>query len=473
VTPYLRNPDSELAVPISTVCPNKPEGWLANLSGHERSWVEANGFEGKGGQICLLPTSAGQIGRVLLGADNKDDPWIYGELARSLPHGVYRLDSINDSGERMATLAAMAWAMGGYSFDRYLSEKSIKHSSLIWPELADRAYVKRSVAGSCLTRDLINTPAEDMGPDVLADEAKQLAGAFGATIEVIVDDELLNRNYPAIHTIGRAAAKPPMLIDVRWGSIENPMITLVGKGVCFDTGGLDLKPSSSMRLMKKDMGGAANILGLAHMIMAADLPVRLRVLIPAVENAIAGNAYRPGDIVNTRKGITVEIGNTDAEGRVVLADAISEAVSESPMLLVDCATLTGAARVALGPDMPAMFSNDDELAQKLGSLANLHHDPIWRLPLWEPYKTLIESKIADINNAGTSSFAGAITAALFLKEFVGENIPWVHLDMFGWNSVNRPGRPIGGEACAQRALFALIESHISDWARSPRVIQSD
>ena len=472
MTPYLRDPDSESAVPISTVGSDKPGAWLANLSSQQKSWIEANGFEGKRGQTCLLPTSAGQIGRVLLGADNRDDPWIYGELSSSLPQGVYRLDNITDSGEQMATLAAMAWAMGSYSFDRYRSEKSIKHPSLIWPESADRAYVERSVAGSFLTRDLINTPAEDMGPDVLADEAKRLANAFGAIIEVIIGDELLSRNYPAIHTIGRAAGKPPMLIDVRWGLTENPMITLVGKGVCFDTGGLDLKPSGSMRLMKKDMGGAANVLGLAQMIMAADLPVRLRVLIPAVENAVAGNAYRPGDIVTTRKGITVEIGNTDAEGRVVLADAISEAVSESPILLVDCATLTGAARVALGPDMPAMFCNDDELAQELGSLADMHHDPIWRLPLWKPYKTLIESKIADISNAGTSSFAGAITAALFLKEFVGDNIPWVHLDMFGWNSLDRPGRPIGGEACAQRALFAFIESNISDWARSPRVIEN-
>jgi leucyl aminopeptidase len=307
-----------------------------------------------------------------------------------------------------------------------------------------------------LARDLINTPAADMLPDGLEKAVRDLAVSHGAAVSVITGDDLLVQNYPMIHDVGRASAVAPRLIDLTWGNASARKLTLVGKGVCFDTGGLDLKPASAMGLMKKDMGGAATALGLAHMIMAAKLPVRLRVLIPAVENAVAGNAFRPGDVLKTRKGITVEIGNTDAEGRLVLADALTEAASENPELLIDCATLTGACRVALGPDMPGLFVDDDALAADAMTAARETHDLLWRLPLHQPYRKMIDSKVADINNAGEGGFAGAITAALFLKEFIPQGQPWIHVDTYAWNAADRPGRPAGGEALALRALFALV-----------------
>jgi len=295
-----------------------------------------------------------------------------------------------------------------------------------------------------------------MLPDVLAAAASDLAARHGASCQVTVGEDLLARGYPLIHAVGRASAVAPRLIDITWGQADRPKVTLVGKGVCFDSGGLDLKPASGMALMKKDMGGAATVLGLAHMIMAADLPVRLRVLVPAVENAVSGNAFRPGDVLTSRQGLTVEIGNTDAEGRLVLADALSDAVTEKPALLIDCATLTGAARTALGPDLPALFTDDEELAIDIARAAQVTHDPLWRLPLWRPYRKMIDSKVADMNNSGDSPFAGAITAALFLKEFVGAETPWAHLDLYAWNPSERPGRPQGGEALAQRAIYQLI-----------------
>jgi leucyl aminopeptidase len=301
----------------------------------------------------------------------------------------------------------------------------------------------------------VNTPAEDMGPAELAAAARSLARAHGARAAVITGDALLQRNYPTIHAVGRASARAPRLIDLRWGA-KGPRITLVGKGVCFDSGGLDLKPAAGMEIMKKDMGGAAHVLGLAGMIMAAKLPVRLRVLIPAVENSVSGNAFRPLDIIRTRKGLTVEVGNTDAEGRLVLCDALAEAMTEKPDLVVDCATLTGAARVALGPDLPAMFANDDATAEALLRHGLAEDDPLWRLPLHAGYRTMLDSKIADMNNVSSGSFAGAITAALFLEAFVDAAVPWVHLDLYAWNPRAKPGRPEGGAAMGLRALYALI-----------------
>jgi leucyl aminopeptidase len=303
-----------------------------------------------------------------------------------------------------------------------------------------------------------------MLPDSLERAARAVASTFGAEVRVIAGDELLSANYPMIHAVGRASTTAPRLIDFTWGQPSAPKVTLVGKGVCFDSGGLDLKPSSAMLLMKKDMGGAAVVLGLAQMIMAAKLPMRLRVLIPAVENAVSGNAFRPGDVLKTRKGISVEIGNTDAEGRLVLGDALTEAVSEEPALLIDCATLTGAARTALGPDLPAMFTDDETLARDLLAASENVHDPLWRLPLWRAYRKMIDSKIADINNAGDSPFAGAITAALFLKEFTKPKEgtrPWVHLDLYAWNPSERPGRPAGGEGMAIRALYDMISKRFA------------
>ncbi|MCK5620816.1 MAG: leucyl aminopeptidase family protein, partial [Alphaproteobacteria bacterium] len=320
-----------------------------------------------------------------------------------------------------------------------------------------RTYVAAAATATSFVRDLINTPAADMGPADLAQAARELAGEFGADFTVTVGDELIEQNYPAIHAVGRAAAVAPRLIDISWGDPSHPKVTLVGKGVCFDTGGLDLKPSRGMALMKKDMGGAAMVLGLARMIMMTGLPVRLRVLAPAVENSVSGNAMRPRDILRTRKGLTVEIGNTDAEGRLVLADALTEAMADKPDLLLDFATLTGAARGAVGTGIAAMFTPDDNLAEDLYRQGVAEDDPVWRLPLWKPYRRMIDSKVADINNAGDSPHAGAITAALFLAEFVDEGISWAHFDIMAWNPAARPGRPEGGEAMAMRAAFATIK----------------
>jgi len=308
-----------------------------------------------------------------------------------------------------------------------------------------------------MLRDLVNTPASDMGPDELEQAARELAAAHGAACEAIVGDALLAQGFPAIHAVGRASSRAPRLIDLRWGDPGHPRVTLVGKGVCFDTGGLDIKPAASMRLMKKDMGGAAHVLGLARMIMGAGLAVSLRVLIPAVENSISGNAYRPGDVVPTRKGLSVEIGNTDAEGRMVLCDALALADDESPELLIDLATLTGAARVALGPELPALYCDDDAVAERLQRLGMELQDPLWRMPLWSPYDEGLKSTVADLNHIASGSFAGSIYAGLFLRRFVSAAAAWVHLDVFSWNPSGRPGRPEGAESQSIRALFALIE----------------
>lgn len=357
---------------------------------------------------------------------------------------------------RDATMAAVGWGLGTYRYQRY-KRNGNGHASLVWPANADRTRAEHLIEAHTLVRDLINTPTEDMGPDALAANVKQVARAFGAKVQVIVGADLLRRNFPAIHAVGRAAAREPRLIDLRWGPADAPKLTLVGKGVCFDSGGLDIKPASGMRWMKKDMGGAATALGLAQLIMASQLRVRLRVLIPAVENAIAGNAYRPGDVIRTRKGLSVEIGNTDAEGRVILCDALALADEEAPELLLDFATLTGAARVALGPELAALFTDDDQLAEDVTRFGSSHDDPVWRLPLWAPYRRMIDSKFADITNSSDSGFGGAITAALFLKEFVTRSQAWAHFDLFAWNNSDKPGRPYGGEAMTMRALFGLLE----------------
>jgi leucyl aminopeptidase len=349
----------------------------------------------------------------------------------------------------------LGWALATYRFGRYRKHEG-SFPTLVWPGGCDRAGVERAASATFLVRDLINTPAADMGPEELAAAARTLADGHGARFAVIVGDELQVRNYPAVHAVGRASSRAPRLIDLQWGDESNPRVTLVGKGVCFDSGGLDLKPAAGMKLMKKDMGGAAIMLGLARMVMSANLPVRLRVLIPAVENSVSGNALRPLDVIETRKGLTVEIGNTDAEGRVILADALAEAASEQPALLVDCATLTGAARVALGTELPALFTNDDTLAQALLAHGAATGDPLWRLPLWKPYKRHLDGKVADLTNAADIAFAGAITAALFLAEFAKPAKPWAHIDIMAWNTDSRPGRPEGGEAMGMRALYGLI-----------------
>jgi leucyl aminopeptidase len=441
------------AVPIWFVTAATYADVRARLDASARAFADAAGFEPKAGRHLLLPGQGG-LGGVLFGVEATDevkDLFLPGRLPQLLPDGVYRF--ANEPHD--ARLAALAVALGSYRFTRY--RKSEGHQvKLELSQRLDRDELDHIAEAVTLARDLINTPANDMGPSDLEAAARKLAASHSAEIRAIVGDDLLAQNFTLIHAVGRAAAASasPRLIDMVWGDSNHPRVTLVGKGVCFDTGGLDIKPESGMLNMKKDMGGAATALALAHMIMARDLKVRLRVLIPAVENSIAGGSFRPRDIYTSRKGISVEIGNTDAEGRLVLADALALADEEKPELIADFATLTGAARVALGPDVPAFFTDDDALANELMSCAASENDPLWRLPLWRPYEAMLESKIADINNVGGSQ-GGAITAALFMRRFVTAK-SWLHFDLFAWSASAKPGRPEGGDCQAARALYALL-----------------
>ncbi len=454
------NPDPT-AIPIWPIGSADLAAWQADRPDIMTAWCESSGFTAEAGKYVLLPGESGDLAGVLLGLGEGGaqtrDYWAFGTLAKGLPAGNYRIEG--ELTTELADQAALAWAQAGYRFDRYRGrddEGEGDVARLCMPENADAKALAGAVKGGFLARDLINTPASDMGPEELADAALALAGEFGGTGEVIVGDDLLAANYPAIHAVGRASTRAPRLIDLRWGPADAPRLILVGKGVCFDTGGLDLKPAAGMLKMKKDMGGAATVLGLAAMIMSAELHLSLRVLIPAVENAVGGNAYRPGDILDTRKGLTVEVGNTDAEGRIVLCDALAEADADDPELIIDIATLTGAARVALGPDLPAIFTGSDELAAALQQAGQELDDPTWRLPLFAPYAERLKSKVADYNNVSEGPFAGAVTAALFLQAFVSDPSRWLHMDSYGWNDKDRPGRPAGGEGLAMRALFAVI-----------------
>lgn len=444
-------------IPITPVAAKDLPAWLGRQPERLGRWIRGSRFDGKPGAHLVLPDDDGAPGRVLLGVAEEPDIWSWAGLPLALPEGRYLVDAKLPAAA--ASRAALGWALGGYAFTRYRKPRR-RPAELVWLQTADRAAVTRAAEATFLVRDLVNTPAEDMGPAELAAVAVKVARAHGARSQVTVGDALLKRNYPTIHAVGRASSRAPRLIDLRWGA-KGPRITLVGKGVCFDSGGLDLKPASGMEIMKKDMGGAAHVLALAQMIMAAKLPVRLRVLIPAVENSVSGNAFRPLDVIRTRKGLTVEVGNTDAEGRLVLCDALAEAMTETPDLVIDCATLTGAARVALGPDLPAMFANDDATAEALLRHGLAQDDPVWRMPLHTGYRAMLDSKVADMNNVSSGPFAGAITAALFLEAFVDPAVPWVHLDLYAWNPRARPGRPDGGAAMALRALYALIAERAS------------
>ncbi len=442
------------ACPIVSVTTEEMTAVKAGLSPAQQAWIDANGFAGERGKWLALPGEGGGIERVLLGQGNggpADDPFAAARLASALPAGDYRFEA--PSGP--AGLVALGWLLEAYAFTRYGGKEAGHGARLACPQGVDRDDVLRQAEAVALTRDLVNTPSSDMGPQELEAAARKLAKEHGARFRKVAGKALAT-GFPMIHAVGRASTRAPRLIDFTWGDPKAPKVTLVGKGVCFDTGGLDIKPSSGMLLMKKDMGGAANVLGLAAMIMGAGLPVRLRVLIPAVENSISGEAYRPGDVLRSRKGLTVEIGNTDAEGRLVLADALALADEEGPDLLIDMATLTGAARVALGPDMPPFYTNDEALASALAEAAAGQNDPLWRLPLWEPYSSLFESPIADINNVASSGLAGSITAALFLKRFVEQAKTWAHLDIFAWTPTAKPARPAGGEAQGIRALYTVI-----------------
>src|SRR5271169_2117649 len=445
------------AVPIVALTKDRLSPWLEAAPEHERNWLRAIGFSADAGRLALVPGDMGRLARVLVGlgegGESAQAMWALAGLPEALPEGSYRLEAVPDGAD--PTQMALGWALGTYAFTRYHA-KSRTAAALVWPKRADRRRVERLARAAFLARDLVNTPAGDLGPEELAAAAVDVAETVGACHRVIVGDDLLTENYPTIHAVGRASVRAPRLVDIVWGDPAAPKVTLVGKGVCFDSGGLDLKSASGMRLMKKDMAGAAIVLGLAQAIMDARLSVRLRVLLPLVENAVSGNAVHPMDIVRTRKGLTVEIGNTDAEGRLILCDALAEAATEKPELLVDMATLTGAARVALGPQLAALFCNDDGLADALLAAAAAEDDPMWRMPLWQPYRKMIDSKIADLNNVSESPHAGAVTAALYLQEFVEPDIPWAHLDVIAWNPQSRPGRPEGAEATALRALYAHI-----------------
>ena len=453
-----RDKATRATVPVTPLTRAELEGWLADQTDEARAWAASTAYGAAPGAVRLVPGAGGRLGRVLVGVESHGALWNLAGLPAKLPAGSYRIDAALDGAA--AGRAALGWALGAYRY-RHGGRTGGPAPVLVWPRGADRGQVARAATATTLVRDLITAPANEMGPADLARAARRLARAHGAKVAVIQGDKLLARGYPAIHAVGRASARPPCLIDLRWGGARDPRVTLVGKGVCFDSGGLDLKSSTGMRLMKKDMGGAAQTLGLAAMIMGAGLGVRLRVLIPAVENSVGGDAMRPGDVIRTRKGLTVEIGNTDAEGRLVLCDALAEADREKPALIVDCATLTGAARVALGPDLPALFCNVDGVADALLSHAAAVEDPMWRMPLWAPYRQTLDSKVADLNNISDGPHAGAVTAALFLERFVSAERPWIHMDIMGWNPKARPGRPVGGEAMGMRALYALIEGRFA------------
>ncbi|WP_424938906.1 leucyl aminopeptidase family protein [Aliiroseovarius sp. S253] len=429
---------------------------LAALPQAAQDWAAANGFTGGLGQSLAVPSTSGKIDMALVGlgtaAARKRKRFGAVAARGKLPEGVYQLASTHE--DAITQEFALGWLLEGYRFDRYAKQSTPK-AQLIAPNGVDAARLEAIAAGELTTRDLINTPAEDMGPDELELAVRKLAEAHGAEISTILGKALLDQNFPMVHAVGRAATRAPRLIDMRWGD-EGPTLTLVGKGVCFDTGGLNLKPGASMGLMKKDMGGAATVLGLAQMIMALGLKLRLRVLIPAVENAVAGNAFRPGDILTSRKGLTVEINNTDAEGRLVLADALALADAEKPDLIVSMATLTGAARVAVGPDLSPFYATKTADADALRKGAQSSADPVWEMPFWDPYEAMIEPGIADLDNAPKGGFAGSITAALFLKRFVTDSPRYMHFDIYGWNPTAAPGRPKGGVGMGARALLDAL-----------------
>ncbi len=447
--------DDTAAIPVHVLQADQAPGFIAALPDPARAWAGHQGFTGALGQALVLPDALGGIAQVLVGYGTSQararGRFHIGTVARQLPKGVYRIAS-GLTGPDLEE-AALAWLLAGYQFDRY-RKPAEPIAGLVAPDGIDAARVQIIAQAEALTRDLINTPASDMGPQELETAARALADAHGAAITVITGDDLI-AGFPLIHAVGRASPRAPRLIDMRWGD-AGPTLTLVGKGVCFDTGGLNIKPGASMGLMKKDMGGAATVLGLAQMIMALGITLRLRVLIPAVENSIAGNAFRPQDILTSRKGLTVEINNTDAEGRLVLADALALADEETPDLVISMATLTGAARVAVGPDLSPFFTDSDDHATAIASAARQVADPVWRMPFHDPYEALIEPGIADLDNAPGGGMAGCITAALFLRRFVQS--PYVHFDIYGWQPSAAPSRPKGGVGMGARAVLAALPS---------------
>jgi len=452
-----RKSGKRTAIPIEAIDPTSMAAAESRLDTVQRKWLASTGFRPMPGALAVLPGAKGEIERVLIGVDRHQPLSALGGLPFRLPLGTYELDA--DGVIEDAELAALGWALGAYRFERYRTFE--RKSSQLAVAPATLRSLAPLIEATAQVRDLVNTPTEDMGPEDLSKAIHAHADEHKAKVQEWVGDELLAGNFPTIHAVGRASHRPPRLIELTWGKNSNPKLVIVGKGVCFDTGGLDIKPADGMRWMKKDMGGAAHAIALAGLVMKAKLPVRLTLLVPAVENAISGNAMRPGEVIRTRAGHTVEVDNTDAEGRLVLCDALAYAVEQAPDLIVDFATLTGAARVALGPELPALFTNRDSLADGVIGAAEAVCDPMWRLPLWRPYRRMLESGIADFANAGPSRHAGAITAALYLERFVPDTQNWMHLDTYSWNDGDRPAHPRGGEAQGLRAFFRFLSERYS------------
>jgi len=448
---------SKTVITLNPLKKSDIEHWRQALPQSHRQWVEVSGFMAKAGQFCTMPGEGEDAPSCVFGMQKEGWLTQLAALVAKLPEGIYRLQCDWDQEQRLQ--ASLGWGLAAYCFDRYKKNNKLQ-AELLLDEDIDKE-VRALCDAQCLVRDLVNTPTEHMGPQQLADAVTGQADLYDADCDTIKGPDLLTRNYPAIHAVGRASDREPRLIQMTWGDEEAPLLALVGKGVCFDSGGLDLKSATGMAHMKKDMGGGAHALALARLVMQHKLPVRLLLLIPAVENSVAGNAYRPGDVIETRKGLSVEIGNTDAEGRVVLSDALAYACEQMPDLVIDFATLTGAARIAMGTELTPLFSNHIEVARAIQDAGDEIEDPMWTMPLYQPYRKLIESPIADLNNTGKTSFGGCITAALFLEHFVEAEIPWVHIDTFAWNQADRPGRPQGGEALGLRAVFRYLQSRYS------------
>lgn len=450
---YFVTSTTEQIIPIIPIANNEFPGWIEKQSLKLKAWTRINEFKAKSASLCFVPDKNGQLKQVFLGVNNQNDFWAYGILPVKLFEGTYQIQADLTMGQLQNI--AIAWGLGNYKFAVYKKSLASK-ARLLLPEVCDLHYIENVISSISLVRDLINYPAEDMGPASLAKIVLSTAIEFNAKVDQIIGDDLLKKGYTSIHAVGRASSSVPRLIDLKWGKEKDPKVTLVGKGVCFDSGGLDLKPRTAMEKMKSDMAGAAHALGLARMIMSANLPINLRVLIPAVENMPAGNSYKPGDILKTYKGITVEVADTDAEGRLILADALTIACEDKPELIINFATLTGAAHIAMGSEIAALFSNNDDVAKEIIAMAEQENDPVCRMPLYQPYLELLESNIADISNVSKNRGAGAIIAALFLKEFIHNEIPWVHFDFEAYNSLDKPGRPKGGEAQTLRALFQYL-----------------
>jgi leucyl aminopeptidase len=442
-------------IPLTFILKNELSDWLTQQSTFVQNWLINSDFEKQG--LTLVPDAEnGKLSHVYCLMRNSDDFWAAGELAKKLPVGCYQIQG----DQQLVAQLALGFVLGGYEFTEYKEKTSAKAQLGIADKVLYQQ-IKQQADAINLARDLVNTPAADMMPQHLAQVMSDLADTFDGNFTQWVGDELLEQNYPTIHMVGRASENKPRLLDLTWGAKDAPLITLVGKGVCFDSGGLDLKPSAGMRNMKKDMGGAAHVIALAQLIMAANLPIRLRVLVPAVENAVSRNAFRPGDVIKTRKGIMVEIDNTDAEGRLVLCDALSEAQNDDPALIIDFATLTGACRVALGTELPGFFSTERDVANQIMDAGLTVNDPVWQLPLFEQYTSFLNSDVADMANCASTPFGGAITAALYLKAFIEPNTPWVHFDVMAWNLRALPGRPVGGEALGIRAVFNYLQNRFN------------